>query len=77
MSIDRVGSSTPLVVTIADQPDRTGSENALLFEPDMASYDPETQTSTVPTYAGNHAATYAHTGTGTALCRDIDRVRGD
>ncbi len=77
MSSDRFGSSMPLVLAIADQPDRTGIENALLAEPDVESYNPQTQTSTVPTYASNHTATYAHTGTGTALCRDTDRVRGD
>lgn len=41
MSSDRFESSMPLVLAIADQPDRTGIENVLLAKPDVESYTPE------------------------------------
>ncbi len=49
-------SSIPLVLALADEPDRLGYEEAVrLADIAQASYDPVTQTSNIPASAGTNA----------------------
>lgn len=71
MSTNMSGSSTPLVLALADRLGTADHENtARLVEVGPESYDPIAQTSTIPVDAINRSATYAQIGTG-PLCAEI------
>ncbi len=70
MSVHKFESSTPLVLALADEPDRLGYEETVhLAEIITASYDPMTQTSSVPAYAGTNP-TVCYRGTGNVIFPD-------
>jgi hypothetical protein len=70
MSVRVFETSTPLVIALAGEPDRSGHEEAVrLAEEIAASYNPETQMSTVPAYAGTRG-TVCYKGTGTVIWPD-------
>lgn len=57
-------SFEPLVVALAGEPDARGHEEAVALDQEIrGSYDPFTQTSSVPAYAGTNATVCAE-GTG-------------
>lgn len=64
MSVQKFESSTPLVLALADEPDRSGYEEAVhLAELAEESYDPVTQTSNISASRGTNA-TVCHKVTG-------------
>lgn len=70
MSFDKFESSTPLVLALAEEPDKLGYEETVhLAEQITESYDANTQTATIPAYAGTNA-TVCYRGTGSVINPD-------
>ena len=73
MNVHEFKSSTPLVLALVGEPDRSGyQEEVKLAELITASYDAKSQTSTVPAYAGT-SRTVCYKGTGTLLTRMLHK----
>jgi hypothetical protein len=77
MRAQQLESSTPLVLALADEPDRLGYEEAVhLAELAQESYDPVTQTSNIPVFSGTNA-TVCHKVTGMGVRATSDYPTDD
>lgn len=77
LKANSIQSNAPLVLALAPSPDRFGyHETVRIAEQIAASYDPETQTSNIPEYAGTNP-TVCHSGTGYLPFPDSDYPTDD
>lgn len=72
MNVHKFDSSSPLALVLEGEPDRLAYQEAVhLAELISASYDPVTQTSNIPAYAGTNATVcFKVTGMGVRAVSD-------